>query len=798
MPTREEEFLQRLMATFKVEAEEHVSAISAGLIELEKSPPEDLRRQIVETVFREAHSLKGAARSVNLTDVELLCQAMEGLMSSVKREEVLLSTGVCDLLFKGVDTVNRLLADEPMSPDDRGAMLDLREGFSAAARGEALQAPAPASQAPTPGPAASEGCAAPPPTAAAPAKAPATIDPPNPPEKRKREPERDPCPVAPHHPNPTAHGTETIRIPRQKLDSLLLQVEELIAVKLIARQHLSDLRELRSQVEQWSEGWDRMIPLLRKVTAPNPSMPGRDRNELSGIEEAIHGLCDWHQPRMKAGIARLSVLKKSFSDDSRTIDMMIDTLLEDMKEILMFPCSSLLDIFPKMVRDIAKEEGKEIDFRVRGGEIEIDNRILQELKDPLLHLIRNCIGHGIESPQERSRKRKDPRGKLAIAVSQTDSGKVEIQVVDDGGGIDPERVKSVALAKSIVTNEEVARMEEREALSLIFRSGFSTAPIITTLSGRGLGLAIVREKIEKLGGTVAVESHTDAGTMFRLLIPLTLATFRGTLVRLGERVFAIPTLNVDRVVCLQKGTVRTVENTETVELDGKVVPLVRLAAVLELAEEAREEEAKTIHVLVLGSADARIAFQVDEVMNEEEVIVKNLGRQLSRVRNIAGATVLGTGKVVLVLNVADLLKSATTSAKKPAIVANVPGKKTRKKKSILVVEDSITARTLLKNILESAGYGVVTAVDGVEGFTALQSRPFDLVVSDVQMPRMNGLELTGKIRATKEFATLPVVLVTGLESQEDKRQGVSAGANAYIVKSSFDQGNLLSAIRRMI
>ncbi len=208
--------------------------------------------------------------------------------------------------------------------------------------------------------------------------------------------------------------------------------------------------------------------------------------------------------------------------------------------------------------------------------------------------------------------------------------------------------------------------------------------------------------------------------------------------------------------------------------------------------------AKAVPVLVLGSGGSRIAFEVDEVLNEQEIIVKSLGRQLSRVRNIAGATVLGTGKVVLVLNVSDLLKSAMKNAGKISMVSGIPAGSRKKRKTILVVEDSITARTLLKNILESVGYGVVTAVDGVDGFTALRSRTFDLVVSDVQMPRMNGLELTEKIRATKESQNLPVILVTGLESPEDRRKGVAAGANAYFVKSSFDQTDLLSAIRRMI
>ncbi|HEY5995762.1 MAG TPA: response regulator, partial [Candidatus Deferrimicrobiaceae bacterium] len=310
--------------------------------------------------------------------------------------------------------------------------------------------------------------------------------------------------------------------------------------------------------------------------------------------------------------------------------------------------------------------------------------------------------------------------------------------------------------------------------------------------------AIVREKVEKLGGTVEIETHSDSGTTFRLLIPTTLATFRGTLVRVGARYFAIPTTNVARALSVAAGTIRRVENVETVQLHGKPASLVRLGTILGVPEDPDEGDARNVQLVVLGASGSRIAFKVDEVMSDEEVILKGLGPQLARVRNIAGATVLASGRVVLVLNVSDLLKSAVAVSGKIEPVAPAPSARGRKRKSVLVVEDSITARTLLKNILTSAGYAVVTAIDGVDGLMALQSNAFDLVVSDVQMPRMTGLELTEKIRARKEFAEIPIILVTGLESPDDRKKGVEAGANAYIVKSSFDQGDLLTVIRRMI
>lgn len=766
MENREDRFLQELLATFTVEAQEHVAAISSGLIELERSPPEARRTEIVEGVFREAHSLKGAARSANRTDVEAVCQSTEALLAALKRGEVSFSPGVLDLLFRGVDAVNRLLMEgKEQTPEEGAAVIDLCERLASAARGEGIPAPG----------------------APSPTRAPA-------PEEKEGSPRTIPSLTAGGSP---VHGAETIRIPKHRLDSLLLQVEELVAVKLIARQHLYDIRGILGQVDRWAEELARIRPLLRK-TAPLRDGAGEERSEAGGAASAVRGFLERQQPASKEISGRLALLKKTFDGDSRTIGRMVDSLLEDMKDVLLFPCSSLLDIFPRIVRDLSKERGKEIDFRVGGGEIEIDNRILQELKDPLVHLVRNCVDHGIEAPADRIGRGKPPRGKLSISVSQTDSGKVEILVTDDGGGIDPERVRSSAVSKGIITKEEASRMGEAEAIFLVFRSGFSTAPAVTTLSGRGLGLAIVREKIENLGGTVTVETRRDSGTAFRILIPLTLATFRGTFVRVGERIFAVPTMNVERVIGVRRESVKTVENLETIDLDGKATSLVRLGTVLELADDRPGEDADPVPSLVLGSGGTRVAFQVDEVLNEQEILVKKLGKSLSRVRNVAGATVLGAGNVVPVLSVSDLLKSAARSAGTTRPVSGVPAKKGKKRKRILVVEDSITARTLLKGILESAGYVVVTTVNGIDGFTALRSQSFDLVVSDVQMPRMNGLELTEKIRATKELQDLPVILVTALESQEDKRKGVSAGANAYIVKSGFDQADLLTSIRRMI
>nr|MDA8085641.1 response regulator [Nitrospiraceae bacterium] len=287
-------------------------------------------------------------------------------------------------------------------------------------------------------------------------------------------------------------------------------------------------------------------------------------------------------------------------------------------------------------------------------------------------------------------------------------------------------------------------------------------------------------------------------TAFRLLLPLTLATFRGVQVRAAGGSVIIPLTGVDRAMRIKREDVRTIENRETILVDGQAVPLLPLWRVLELRRPEKRMTGPFLQVLVLGTAGRRIAFIVDEVLHEQEILVKDLGKQLARVRNVLGAAVLGTGQVVVVLNVQDLLKSALKTSLEKTVAPEKAAAEPASRKSVLVVEDSITARTLLKNIIEAAGYNVKTAVDGIDAFTILRTEDFDLVASDIDMPRMNGLDLTAKIRADKRLSNLPVVLITALESREDRERGIEVGANAYIVKSSFDQSNLLEVIKRLL
>ena len=769
MPTPEEEFLKRLRATFNVEAEEHLQAIASGLLELEKTPPLARQQVVTEAIYREAHSLKGAARAVNLSDIEAICQALESVLAAWKQQRINASAEMFDTLHRSVDAIRNVLA----FPEAAHGAVDPRQHSELIQRLGRLQTRVPSTSHVSPARAESDR-----------------------PESPPSRPEPAPSPLALELP---ATG-ETVRIATAKLDAQLLQAEEMLAVKLTVVQRAADLRRVTAMFEQWRKAWAKVSAEARA------DRQARERREISdgrgrpgdGSAQLME-FFEWNGEYMSALENKLVSLAGQAELDRQTVAKLVDDLLEDSKRLLMLPFSTLVNPLPKMVRDLARDQGKEVELVIRGSEIEIDKRVLEEMKDALIHILRNCVDHGVEKPDQRARLNKPRRATITIVASQVNGNKVEILVSDDGAGVDLEKLKEAAVRHGILAQADAQALSEAEAFELMFHSQVSTSQIITEISGRGLGMAIVRAKVEKLGGQVSVESKRGIGTTLRMVLPLKQARFRGILVETGGSVFVVPTVNVERVLHVSPREIQTVENRDTLSLEGRAVSLARLDAVLELPRKTTHgDDSKAVVVVVLRSAEQRIAFAVDEVLHEEEVLVKPFKKPLARVRNIAGATVLGSGKAVPILNVADLMKSARkpAAAFAPAAVAGKDAK--AEKRKLLVVEDSITSRMLLKNILESAGYQVKTAVDGVDAFTILREEHFELVVSDVEMPRMNGFDLTGRIRSDKRLAELPVILVTALESREERERGIDAGANAYIVKSNFEQSNLLDTVRRLV
>ena len=753
MTQKDADFLQQLLATFQVEAEEHVQAMGSDLLALEKATSDEERRRLAETVFRAAHSLKGAARAVGQTVIENLCQALESALSRLKRGEVSLTTPLFDLLHEALAVLGRVLSGREAGGVPEPSLRRLIEAL-----GQAENVPQPAERG-----------------------------------SLRQPPDPQPEPARPAAPEVlTASGV--LRVSAAKLNALLLGAEELLPAKLMTQQHGGELREIISLLRQGKKEREQITrdlhPLRRLVSASGTALNGSLTRVLAFLERK--------EEHSRSVEARLTKLEQDLEDYERLLRKTTEELLEDAKKLMMVPLSSLVEPLRKLVRDLSRDRGKQVELVIRGAEIEADRRILEGLKDPLIHLLRNCVDHGIEPPEQRQARGKPPQGTITLSVQSKEGSKIELQIADDGGGIEVSQLRAATSKLGLVPAEKLGQMTEAELLPLVFESGVSTAPMVTEISGRGLGLAIVREKVEAMDGQVSVESRPGAGTVFRLLLPTTRTSLRGVLVRAGDQLFTVPVAHLERVLRVGPQDVRTVENRETISWAGETISLARLGAVLALPQTASEEASNgSRSALLLRAAGLRMAFLVDEVLNEQEILMKGLGQQIARLRNVSGATILGNGKVVPVLNVADLMKAAVKASATPAIVPPTAAARASHK-SILLVEDSITARTLLKNILEAAPYKVRTAVDGMDAFATLKTDLFDLVVSDVEMPRMSGFELTAKIRADKTFAGLPVVLVTALESREDREHGILVGANAYLVKKSFDQSNLLEVVRRLV
>ena len=745
--------LHELLGIFRLEAQDHLEALGSLLVALEAERDPSGRAKLVEGIFYRMHTLKGAAHAVNLPEVAQTCQELESLLADLKRGDLPLELPVFDRLHAGLD----LLTDRIGAP----------------ASGAPPGGQGPASQAPRSDRHPGAGTPAPSPPAAERPRAPgATSDPAFRPEAA---PEKAPA-------------TETVRVPTRLMESLLLQAEELVSAKLAA----SALQEQLSGAAAELLGRGAARSRARELAGAALRKPDLELAE-SRLALLVQEFCEAEQQAE----LRLRTLATAAEHNLFALRGMIDPLLEEMKKLHLLPFSTLVDPFSKVIRDLSRELGKEAELVCQGGELEIDRRILAELKEPLLHIMRNVLDHGIEKAPERAGRGKPAKGKISVSLKLRDANSAELVVSDDGRGIDPAQVKQSALRLELITPEAAERLAADQLLQLVFEPGYSTSPMITSLSGRGVGLAIVREALERLGGHVTVESRPWLGTEFRLMLPLSFALIRGLQVEAGGRCCILPAASVELTARLPREEIRAVENRDTVLLAGELFSLVSLAGVLELGERRVARDEQNQQVVLLRAADKRIAFAVDRVIGMQEVLVKSLGSQLSRVRNVAAATVLGDGSVVPILNINDLVRSALSGPARPQLGSAQGARGKPKRLSVLVAEDSITSRTLLKNILESSGFQVTTAIDGADALAQLKTGSFDIVISDVEMPRLDGFGLTAAIRGESRWAELPVVLVTGLESRSDRERGIDAGANAYVVKSSFDQGSLVEVIHKL-
>ncbi len=808
-----------LRELFQTESEEHLQMLDDGLLRLETNPND---KSTLEEVFRAAHSLKGTARMLGVTDVETIAHHMEEELGSVRRGRGVLTSAHIDRHSVGLAAMRRLV-QEAVSGTDAGVDVTRVLGqLSGEIPLEIVPAGAPVEVATTSPPMIAPQISVPqmsaPPVMVAleaPAIAPelhheahtepevtafapidfgsagaelakresAPLAVASPPETEIEETQENAIEVADDAPRDD-FKIQTMRVPPAKLDALMTLASELTVTTTRVIRGLAAFEEIGALWEEWNKDMAGQRPLRQSAdhargdtTKHSADFYARDQARLNRLKVL------WEQ------------LKETTYQDVTRLNFVADELEEGIRNVRLLPLSQIFNLFPRLVRDLARELDKEIYFVVEGGETAADKRILEELKDPLMHMLRNAIDHGIELPHEREKSGKTRVASIRLRAYQT-ANNVMVELQDDGRGLNIPAIKAIALKRRLHSEDELAAMSREQLHLLIFAPGFSTSAMVTDVSGRGVGMDVVRINIERLKGSIRVQSEPGKGTTFTIRLPSTLATTRVLLVTVAGRPYAIPVEWVQTIVRVTRSQIFSIEGRQTIVLDNRALPIVRLSSLLELPP-GTPNDAEIYVILEVG--EERFGVQVDGLVDEQEVMLKPLGALLKRVRNVSGVTILGAGEICMVLNAHDLAKAALHLAKHHAPALALPESAAdAPRKVILLAEDSITTRTQEKRILESAGYEVVTAVDGADAFQKLSSRDFDAVVSDVEMPNMDGLTLAARIRENPRYTELPIVLVTSLASDDDKRRGIEVGANAYITKGTFEQKILVDTLRRLV
>ncbi len=777
---------EELRDIFRVASADHLEQLDAGLLHLERHPDDTAR---LDSVLREIHSIKGDSGMLGVEALVPLAHAWEQQLIPVKESSIALTSELCDRLALGIERiralVNQATEGTPIDFEIATAIAELEApGAAPPARSARLSSP-PTS---TASPAATSAQA---PGAASTATSSAT------PHVNEGE-------VASNRPDLVEEMTrqalgrsshegsnyqiDTIRVATRHLDALLTQVGELTVSKSRIAHRMAEIGAIASQLES----------LNRRAFANRFAWDGLgDPNISREAALVLRKVRDYHS-KVEQNIERLSArveaLHAAIGEDTTRLETVSAKLEDGIQTLRLLPLSTIFNLYPRMVRDLARSQGKSINFQIEGGETLADKRVLEEMKDPLMHIIRNAIDHGIETPEERQRCGKPAEATLILRGYQS-ANSTTIEVSDNGRGLDLDKIRQTALKRNLCREEDLAAMSPNQVQSLIFMPGFSTRSFVTEVSGRGVGLDVVHANVERLKGKIAIDSEFGQGCTMHVELGSMLSTTNVLLVELNQMPFAIPVEYIRSTATLSPDDIFLMENRETILVDSRPVSLARLGNLLGLPHAVTLNERKYLSCVILSVDGELLAIVVDRSIDQQDTLLKPQSKLLRRVRNVSGATILGTGEVCMVLHPPDLIESVRGIAAPVAAAIDEPRKA---KLRILLAEDSIATRTQEKRILEAAGFEVTPAVDGLDAFNKLRSSEFDAIVSDVQMPNLDGLQLTARVRQESRYTELPIVLVTSLATDEDRRRGAEAGANAYITKSSFNQAILIETLNRLI
>ncbi|PJA32691.1 MAG: hypothetical protein CO187_03165 [Zetaproteobacteria bacterium CG_4_9_14_3_um_filter_53_7] len=764
------ELLKQIVEVFSIELDEQLQAITGSILKLEKAPEEAARLAELETIFRAAHNIKGAARAIDANHVADVAHRLESLFSHLKQENRMPQAAVIDLCLETLDDIKVCMTayvDQRIPEVDLDALysrLELAVGGTQEPQSVAKKTAVLEEKVAEPLSEKSESVI----TSAA---LQTGVD--------IAETEK----TAVSSKAATGKQSEGIlRVAVDKIDQLIALGEDMQVARIEISQNAAALQRLNDDILGLSEVMDSLKPLLTSdLRSINQD---KLRDTLIELFDTTYELQD-NCGKLQAGM-------RSCAGD---LGFVTSELNHSLYSLRLVSASTLMQGITRSVRDIARELGKKVDVKIFGDEIEMDRVVQSDLKAPLLHLIRNAIDHGIESPEERVEKGKPEAGMITITLSGAGS-EVSLTVSDDGHGIDVQKVAAAAVRKKLIRTDEQETMGAKKLLDLIFHPGFSTRETITAISGRGVGLDVVRSTLANIKGRVSVETSLNEGTSFQLFLPRMLTAERGLLVRVAGDIYVIPSMAVDRVMTVQADEIVKVDCSEAILIDGRAVSIRSLAHALGLGSDKAIEHGHELSLVIIRKGLAAVAFQVDEVVQEREIVIKSLMPPLTSVPNVLGAAVSASLGIMLVLNVNGLLDATLSGGS--GITFKGKERRALASQRILLVDDSITTRTLEKSVLENRGYATTLAVNGSQAWGILQHQHFDLIITDVEMPIMNGFELTAKIKSDDALKATPVIIVTSLANDADKKRGADAGADAYIVKSQFESKALLALVEQLI
>ena len=687
------------------------------------------------TLMREAHSLKGDSRSAGVESVEVLAHAVEDVLSSIQQQALELNSTVSDRLYQGLDAIGQLVWGTVT-----GESVDVNAAQLAQSLRETI----------TPVATTVEALSLELPAIASTRKATALAS-----------------------AETAVLQSETVRVQTRQLDSLMLQAEDLAVTRI-------QMAQTSVQAEQLLQLWEEWQAYQQRAQTSETSTPS--------YEERLESL--------------ILSLHSTVQINNSKLERVAEDLRGSVRELQLQPLSTLFQPLPRTVRDLARQQAKTVDLLVEGKETTADKRLLEGIKDSLMHLVRNAIDHGVEPPEERTAIGKSPTATLRIKAYQTALSLI-IEISDDGRGLDVEQIKRTAVKRGLHSPEELATMSTSQIQRLILAPGFSTRTFITEISGRGVGLDVLRTQVEQLKGSIQIESTPGEGCTFRLQLSTALNTDNVVVVETRGLMFAVPIEFLQVTLLASAEQLITSEGRDLLVLGDTKVPVTTLADVLELSNSpvynwiapTQEPASDRQACIVIKVGEEQAGFLVDRLVAQQEVVSKPLNPLLKRVRNVAAATTLGTGDVCMILNPPDMLKSLQQNRTGTSVPIRLPRPQ---KPVILLIEDSPPVRIQEKRLFEGAGYEVITATNGLEGYNKLNAREFDAVVSDIEMPYLDGFSLVSKIRQDPDRDDLPIVLVTTLDADEDRQRGADIGADAYILKGKFNQEALLGTLKSLI